>query len=315
MPLERRMVVVETDSPRADLVVQALTGASRSIVRGMFDQGCVTLNGAPCREAGQPAAAGTRVEVAFEPGRRYREAPRAHEARAFRVAFEDRWLVVVEKAAGVLTVPTIRRETDTLVHQVARYWSRGRRTPQRACIVHRLDCDTSGLLVFARTEDLAQALKRQFEAHKPEREYAAIVAGLLPDDRGTFRSRLATDEDLDQYSTHVPGEGKPAVTHYEVVERLDGATFVRVRLETGRRNQIRVHFAEAGHPVLGDLRYRPDEARHPAWRYPRLALHARTLGFAHPVTGAPVRVTSDLPAEFDAFLRRTRREDGRPRKP
>jgi 23S rRNA pseudouridine1911/1915/1917 synthase len=302
MAREVRSSVLTVDTSRVDLVVQALTGASRAVVRGMFDHGCVSVDGATCHEAGAPAAVGAKIDVVYEPGRRYKEVARAWSNRAFRVVFEDRYLVVVEKNAGILTVPTVRRETDTLVHEVARHWSRGQRTPQRAYIVHRLDRDTSGLLVFARTEALAQALKSQFEAHKPEREYAAIVAGIVPDDRGTFRSYLATDEDLDQYSTDESGEGKLAVTHYEVVQRLRGATFLKVHLETGRRNQIRVHFAETGHPVLGDPRYEPRLAVHPAWRHPRLALHARTLGFQHPVTGVAVRVTTELPEAMRVFL-------------
>ena len=310
MARELRSTVLSVESPRADLVVAGLTGASRAVVRGMFDHGCVSVDGMPCGEAGTPLAAGARVDVSFDPGCRYKETPRAFANHAFRAAFEDRYLIVVEKSAGILTVPTVRREVDTLVHQVARHWSRGQRTPQRAFIVHRLDADTSGLLVFARTEAIAQALKAQFADHKPEREYAAIVAGNVSEDRGTFRSYLATDEDLDQYSTDVPpgtpGAGKLAVTHFEVVLRLRGATFLRVHLETGRRNQIRVHFAEAGHPVLGDLRYEPRLATHPLWHHPRLALHARTLGFRHPVTGAPVRVTTDLPPAFLTFLQKAK---------
>ena len=302
MAKAQQRLVLESDVARVDLVVQGMTGASRAIVRGMFDHGCVKVGGQPCDEAGAPVARGTVVEVAWEIERRYKEIPRTRTSRAFRIAYEDKHLIVVEKVAGILTVPTERGEQNTLVHEVARHFSKGPRITQRACIVHRLDRDTSGVLVFARTDAIAQALKAQFADHKPEREYAAIVAGTLREDRGTFRSYLATDEDLDQFSTTRPGEGKLAVTHYEVVQRLKGATFVRVHLETGRRNQIRVHFAEAGHPVLGDVRYEVERARHPAWREKRLALHAKTLGFVHPVTGVPVRVTSALPAVFMAFL-------------
>ncbi|MBM4397336.1 MAG: RluA family pseudouridine synthase [Deltaproteobacteria bacterium] len=306
MPLTRRSVVLDRDAPRADIVVQGLTGATRAVVRGMFDAGCVTVDGARCGEPGARAAAGARVEVAFEAGRRYRETQAASEhggfRGGFRVAFEDRHLVVVEKPAGMLTVPTVRREKDTLVHLVARHFSRGRRELRRAFIVHRLDRDASGVLVFARSDAVARALKAQFEDRKPEREYAVIVAGTVARDAGTFRSFLATGEDLDQRSTGEPGEGKLAVTHFEVLRRLRGATYLRVRLETGRRNQIRVHFAEAGHPVLGDTRYEPARARHPLWREPRIALHALTLGFVHPVAGARVRVTSDLPRAFVTFL-------------
>jgi len=303
MAKAQQRIVLEQDTPRIDLVVQALTGASRAIVRGMFDHGCVRVGGQPCRQAGAAVSRGTVVEVAWEPERRYKQTPHSRSSRAFRIAYEDKDLIVVEKTAGILTVPTERGEQHTLVHEVARHFSKGERITHRACIVHRLDRDTSGVLVFARSEAIAQALKAQFADHKPEREYAAIVAGRLEQDRGTFRSYLATDEDLDQFSTATPGQGKWAVTHYEVVQRLQGATLVRVHLETGRRNQIRVHFAEAGHPVLGDVRYEVDKARHPAWREKRLALHAKTLGFVHPVTGAPVRVTSALPECFAAFLK------------
>jgi 23S rRNA pseudouridine1911/1915/1917 synthase len=305
MPKERRSAHLDADTARVDRVVQSLTGASRAGVRGMFDHGCVSVDGVACAEAGMPAPRGALVEVVFDPRHHYREKPPERPSRAYRVAFEDGHLIVVEKNAGILTVPTARRERDTLVHAVAARFSRGR-VPQVAHVVHRLDRDTSGLLVFARTDAVAQALKRQFADRKPEREYAAIVAGHLERDAGTFRSYLAVDEDLDEVSSDDPREGRLAITHFEVVERLRRATFVRVRLETGRRNQIRVHFADAGHPVLGDTRYSPAAARHPAWREDRLALHARTLGFVHPVTGRPVRVTTDLPPVFEAFLAATR---------
>lgn len=308
MPREHRSIKLDGPVPRVDRVVQALTGASRAAVRAMFAEGCVLVDGTPCREPGSRAGAGARIDVHFDPGRRYREAAAVRPGQP-GVVWEDRHLVVVEKQAGVLTVPTLRGERDTLVHRVARYFSRGR-TPQRAFVVHRLDRDTSGLLVFARTDALAQALKRQFASHKPEREYAAIVAGRVGPDSGTFRSYLATDEDLDEVSSEDPGGGRLAITHFEVVERLRDATFVRVRLETGRRNQVRVHFADAGHPVLGDTRYSRERARHPAWRHPRLALHARTLGFEHPITRREVRVTTDLPPEIQEFLEATRQRGG-----
>lgn len=307
MPRERRSVVLSEPAPRVNRLVQPLTGASRSVVRRMFDQGCVTVDGVPCAEAGMPAPVGAVVEVAFEPGRRYREAPPARPSHAFRVVWEDARLVVVEKLPGVLTVPTLKRERDTLQHAIALHFTRGRsRDLGDAHVVRRLDRDTSGLLVFAPTHGMAQALKDQFKARKPEREYAAIVAGRVERDEGTFRSYLATDEDLDEVSSEDPSEGRLAITHFGVLERLRGAAYVRVRLETGRRNQIRVHFADAGRPVIGDTRYAPDRARHPAWHHPRLALHARTLGFVHPVTGRPVRVTTDLPPEIAAFLEATR---------
>src|SRR6185503_15777677 len=130
-----------------------------------------------------------------------------------------------------------------------------------------------GLLVFGKTSAMASALKNQFAARKPRREYMAVVAGELSPREGRFETYLATAGNLDRYSTRDRRKGELAVTHYEVEAQANGATIVRVRLETGRRNQIRVHFAEAGHPVLGDPRYRTDLAVHPRWSYRRLALH------------------------------------------
>ncbi len=119
---------------------------------------------------------------------------------------------------------------------------------------------------------------------------------------GTFRSYLITDEELNQYSTKDTKRGKLAITHYEVLAYYDGATQLRVTLETGRRNQIRVHLAEAGYPVLGDARYLPEKARHPAWPHERLALHAAHLGFFHPILRKKFRFQTELPQEFSTFF-------------
>jgi 23S rRNA pseudouridine1911/1915/1917 synthase len=118
---------------------------------------------------------------------------------------------------------------------------------------------------------------------------------------------LATNKDLTRFSTDDETIGQLAITHYRVVAYLDGATLMQVRLETGRRNQIRVHFAEAGHPVLGDPRYEPELAAHPRWRHERLALHARLLGFEQPITAQPLRFESPLPNEMEQFLKRATR--------
>jgi len=174
-----------------------------------------------------------------------------------------------------------------------------------AFAVHRLDRGVSGLLVFGKTQDIVRQLKDQFAASKPEREYIAVVAARLKQKHGTFESLLATDKDLNRFSTEDESIGQLAITHYRVVADLDGATLVQVRLETGRRNQIRVHFAEAGHPVLGDPRYQPELAQHPHWQHNRMALHARLLGFEHPVSGQALKFECPLPTEMEQFVRHT----------
>jgi len=297
----REVSLTAADGERAGALVHRGTGLPHSVVRGLFDHGCVERAGQPCDDAGALLAPGETLEVRYDPARRYRGKPRPRPSAAFRLVYEDPYLLVVEKAAGVLTVPN-HGEPDTLLGAVQSYLGRGRKKPPPVLVVHRLDRETTGLLVLARTADVAHALKTQFAAHKPERMYLAIVAGHLPAESGTFRSRLATDPSLNQRSTSHPNAGKLAITHYRVRQRVPGATAVEVRLETGRRNQIRVHFSEARHPVLGDPRYTPEQARHPRWKTRRMALHAAVLGFTHPETGRALRFEAPPPEELARFL-------------
>jgi len=285
---------------RLDQTLRALTGLSHNSVRGLIESGAVSLNG---REATDPAlllSGGEHITARYEPGRRYRPKAKPRPNRGFRLVHEDPHLVVVEKQAGVLSEPN-KGEKDTLVQYVESYLGRGRRKSGRVWVVHRLDRDTSGLLVLARHPKIAAALKDQFAKRKPQREYVAFVAGRVKAEQGTFSSLLATDAHLNQYSTRDTAVGKAAVTHYRVTGRLTGATEVRVTLETGRRNQIRVHFAEAGHPVLGDIRYEAQLAFHPRWKERRLALHATLLGFTHPETGKALLFECPPPEAFERF--------------
>ena len=299
----KKMTTPEQLAGRADGVVRALVERSRSEVRGLFSQGCVKLNGHPCDDAGEHVDAGDAVEVRYDPQQRYHERARPWEDDAFSIVFEDKHLIVVEKTAGTLTTAANPGDKNTLVEALMRYFAhRGIR--ERVPLVHRLDRDVSGLLVFAKSRAIAEELQRQFEARKPERQYAAIVKGVIGEsgDKGTFESYLATTRSHQRYSTDLAGEGELAITHFQLEKIVHGASWVRVWLETGRRNQIRVHFAEAGHPVLGDSRYRPDISKHPRWRAKRLALHAAVLGFTHPVTGKPLRFQSRLPKAMRLFL-------------
>lgn len=287
---------------RVDRVVQLITQRSRADIRGMFDHDCVFLNGEPCPEAGTIVAVGDQVEVKYDAHTRYKEKSRPPLDRAYSLVFEDEHLIVVDKAAHVLTVPTDHGEANTLIDAVSRYLAHQRRQP-RAFAVHRLDRGTSGLLVFGKSRQIAEQLQEQFRLRKPDREYRALVAGIVEPACGTFESRLSTNSGLQRYSTgHWEEDSEHAITHYWTERIVRGTTYVRVMLETGRRNQIRVHFAEAGFPVLGDERYEPKKAQHRAWTAARLALHAAILGFTHPVTGKPVRCESPLPQEFVRFL-------------
>jgi 23S rRNA pseudouridine1911/1915/1917 synthase len=306
MPLATKSAAVEADSPligqRIDRLVQQLCGLSRSQVLGLFDHGCVSLNAALCTQAGHALASGDRVTLKYDSKQRYHPKPKPRRNLGFEIVFEDKHLIVVDKPAELLTVPTRREESNTLIDRVGDYVKHVGKA-RGAYAVHRLDRGVSGLLVVGKSPEIVQQLKDQFAASKPEREYVAIVAGHVEQQQGTFETLLATDKDLNRFSTDDQAIGQVAITHYRVIAKLIDTTVVQVRLETGRRNQIRVHFAEADHPVLGDSRYRRDLAAHPHWRYSRLALHARLLGFVHPVTNQPLRLESPLPAEMNRFIR------------
>ncbi|HET9237506.1 MAG TPA: RluA family pseudouridine synthase [Oligoflexus sp.] len=293
--------VLESDKGRVDILVARLLGFSRARVRGLMDHEGVTLNGTECLDYGAQVKAQDVLGLIYDPERKYREKPAERKTHGFSLVFCDEHLAVVNKEAGILTVPTDRREKNSLVDLLSTHLASGQSRGPKVSLVHRLDRDTSGLLVFGQRPAIAEDLIRQFSARKPEREYYAIVAGKLAQDQGTIRSFLQTDKALNQKSST---RGELAITHYRVITRYPDSSLVAVNLETGRRNQIRVHFAEMGHPILGDERYEKDRAFHPDWPYKRLALHARMLGFNHPVTRRELRFEAEVPEEFKRFSRR-----------
>ena len=271
-----------------DVLAQRFPDSSRTTLRSILQSGRVRVNDLPCRDARQEIVSADRVDVASRRDGRQLD-PRV------RVMYLDDDLVVIEKAVGLLTVPPenepSRQDTAELI--LSRWLGDG---SKRVHVVQRLDRDTSGVLVFARNGDMRDRLKSLFARHDIERLYIAIVHGSLDPPDGTIRSRLAEDDALRMQIVR-DGEGKEAVTHYRTIEA--GARFSRleVTLETGRRNQIRVHLAERGHPIAGDAMYGIAGDR----SLPRLALHARTLGFVHPRTRKHMTFLAPLPAEMERF--------------
>jgi 23S rRNA pseudouridine1911/1915/1917 synthase len=220
---------------------------------------------------------------------------------AFLLLHKDSDLVVVDKKAGVLTVGRPSgRGVDLMTRLTELLGSRATIIP-----VHRLDRPVSGVLVVARHARAELALREQFAAHDVERRYIAAVSGILAEDTGTYESTLASEGRT--LRVHSAEEGRTAITHWRVLERFPGAdaTLVEVALETGRRNQIRVHFAEAGHPLLGERKYLdeedPDASSSQGTH--RIFLHAEVLGFIHPRTGHPLRFEADLPPDLVAWRR------------
>jgi 23S rRNA pseudouridine1911/1915/1917 synthase len=274
-------------------------GASWSDVRRLCATGKVRLDGRVALDPALRVAAGARVSVDMA-------APRPRpEIVGFRVAFEDGHLIVIEKPAGVSSVPYERKEAGTALDLIRESWRRGgkRATAKPLYTVHRIDKDTSGLLCFAKTRLAERALHRVFQQHLATRAYLAVAHGAVESRR--IESSLVPDRgDGIRGSTRHSGQGQRSVTHVEALRALRGATLLRVRLETGRTHQIRVHLAEAGHPLVGETVYIRDllrAGRHPL-PSPRLMLHAATLGLPHPVTGASIDLAAAPPPEFVTVL-------------
>lgn len=215
--------------------------------------------------------------------------PRRHRLRGLEVVFEDRDLIVVEKPAGLLTMSPHKDQPDTVERILTAYLRKGStRSRLRAYVVHRLDRETSGLLVFAKSERVQQQLKHSWR--DTDKRYFAVVHGQLAKKKGTISSYLAEDRDQFVHSTKNAAEGKWAETEYVVLRETPQFSALVVTLLTGRKNQIRVHFSESGHPVVGDPKYGRKEKK-----AVRMALHAMHLAFDHPYSGRRMVFDSPVP--------------------
>jgi 23S rRNA pseudouridine1911/1915/1917 synthase len=270
---------------------------SRSHAVALIDSGRVTVDGA-VRQKRFALDAGSVIVIAAADERATSEVNSPDESVPYEIAYEDEYLLVIDKPAGVVVHPAAGHWTGTLAQALSGI-AAGGPDGSRAGIVHRLDRDTSGLIVVARSDEVHRALTRSLAAHELRREYLALVDG-RPDARtGTIDAPIGRDRrdrTLHSIDTDVPREAR---THFEIERMLAGSTLLRVVLETGRTHQIRVHMAAIGHPVCGDPQYGV------AGRYGlrRQFLHAARLAFPHPITGAEVDVRSELPDDLVAALR------------
>lgn len=221
--------------------------------------------------------------------------------------YEDEALLVLDKPAGLLAVPLDRRPGAASVYDLIehRLRSHGKRRP---FVVHRIDRDTSGLVIFARNEDAQTALKAQFRRREPERVYLAVVHGHPAPLSGEWRDYLVWDEAASLQRAARPREpnAMEAISHYRVLETFDAASAIEVRLHTGKRNQIRIQAQLRGHTLVGEKRYVASAGHAEAIPFARQALHAHRLAFTHPVDGRPLRFESPVPSDFVGLLTRLR---------
>ena len=287
---------------RLDAFLAARGGsASRAAAQRAIERGEVTVNGA-ARPKNHRVEEGDRVAV--EEAART-EPPAPPEGVPFEVVYEDEHLMVVDKPAGVVTHPARGHTGPTLAEALAGRASGG--PPDRAGIVHRLDKDTSGLLVVARSDDALQALQRMIRAREVTREYTALVEGHPDAESGTIDAPIGRDRGNRTVMSTRTDRARDAVTHFEVLERLPRTALLRVRLETGRTHQIRAHLAAIGHPVVGDPQYGGRESGRRVG-LERQFLHASRLMFSHPATREWVRCESKPPVELSHALDNARRE-------
>jgi 23S rRNA pseudouridine1911/1915/1917 synthase len=295
--------IVERDGDTVAAFVKARTGEPWSQVKRWIERGKVFVDGAPVTADAVRVAAGQRVEVRLA-------APRPRdERREGELVHDDAQVVVIDKPAGVSSVPYEERETGTAMDLIRGAWRRMGKpaTAVPLHVVHRIDRATSGLLMFAKSKRAERALAAQLRTHDVDRLYLCVAHGVVRS--RTIESSLVVDRgDGLRGSTTRAGQGKAAITHVRALEALRGATLCEVRLETGRTHQIRIHLAEAGHPLVGETVYIRDYANAGGAPIasPRLLLHAATLGFTHPTTGLEVRLRAEPPADFTEVVARLR---------
>lgn len=317
MSLETVTITRESANTTLSAVVRSqLVGYSWSKVRRLVESRRITINGELCLDPARRLREGQIIEILDRP------APKPRQNETVKIAYFDTHLVVVEKPSGISTVrhplerdwpakrkalsPTLEEIVPKFIAQREGHSRKG--PPPRLRVVHRIDKETSGLVVFARTVSAERELGKQFRRHSVLRRYLAVIPGSIRSQK--VATRLVRDRgDGRRGSTRLPGVGKPAVTNIELIEEFVDYSLVSCRLETGRTHQIRIHLAELGHPVCGEKVYNRllgGKVLEDRSGVPRLALHAAELGFIHPVSGESLQWSMPLPPDLQSLLSKLR---------
>ncbi|MBA3239316.1 MAG: RluA family pseudouridine synthase [Parachlamydiaceae bacterium] len=267
-----------------DALMLLFSDSSKTTIRSWIKEGRVSVDAAPIKSAKFVVAKGQMISV----GQKARLVE-----NQFPIIYSDNAIVVIDKPDGLLSVSTAFEKTETAYAYLKRKYY-----PRQVYVVHRLDQETSGVMIFAFSELSVERLKKTFEKHDLQRCYTAIVEGRLTDQSGTWESYLYDDSNYVVRVAEDPSEGELAITHYRVKDTNRNYTWLELTLETGKKNQIRVHCQSAGHPVVGDKKY--GSSCNPL---KRLGLHAHYLAFAHPITGKLMKFTSPVPERFHKLMR------------
>lgn len=273
-----------------DFLMQKMSGISRNKVKSLLSNRVVLVDNTITTQYNFELKKGMKVQISRAKNNREFKNP------MLKLVYEDAYILVVEKKEGLLSVATDHQKERTAQHILNEYVKRSHRF-NRVFVVHRLDRETSGLMMYAKDEKTQHTLRDNWQEIVTDRRYVSIVSGDMERDAGTIESWL-TDHKLYVSSSPVDdGTGRYAVTHYKTIKRANGYSLVELDLETGRKNQIRVHMSEMGHPVIGDERYGSD-----CNPIGRLGLHAFKLCFYHPVTGEHMKFETPYPSAFKTLM-------------
>ena len=260
-------------------------------VKSMMRHHQFAVNGTPMSQFDFMVQPGDEFSVNFDQSFRVFKHPR------IQLVYEDNDILVINKGYGVLSMGTDTVKTGT-AYSVMREYVKYHNPRAQVFIVHRLDRDTSGLMMLAKSQEAKDAMQHNWNNMVLNRKYVAVVEGVIPDDEGVVKSYLAETAQFEVYSTQDPTKGQLAITRYKVLKRSSGYTLVELELDTGRKNQIRVHMKDLGHPIVGDRKYGASSSP-----IRRLALHARTLRFVHPITRKEMNFELPVPTRFAGLVK------------
>ena len=281
--------VCDKEMPLLEYLLATLPGSKNKIKDILHGRG-IKVNGKIVTQYDYPLVPGTRISVSLS------KKNDTFKSRFVDIVYEDQWIVVIDKKPGILSMAA-GHSTLNVKTVLDDYFKRSRQRCT-AHVVHRLDRDTSGLMIYAKSKDIEQELERDWHGRVFDRRYVAVVSGEMEEDSGTIANWLKDNKAYVTYSSPVDNGGKYAVTHFLTLDRTTDHSLVEFKLETGRKNQIRVHTSDMGHPICGDVKYgNGDDPLH------RLCLHAYVLCFYHPVTGRPMEFSTPIPPLFRSLFK------------
>ncbi len=309
----KKTIAGEEDlNKRIDILAAEKTGITRSQIQKLMEKGYLLVN-AKRVNRNYRVKSGDVIELTVTEESYIELIP---EALTLEILYEDKFLIVVNKPAGIVVYPAAGHKTGTLMNALRYHCKKLAKagSPLRPGVVHRLDKDTSGVMVIALDDAAYYNLAEQFKQRTINRRYVALISGTLRGDSGEIRLHIGRSEsDRKKMSTRVR-KGKEAITVWKVLERFQNATLIQAKLKTGRTHQIRVHFASVGHPVLGDRTYgkkieteiQTETGKRKKISFPRQMLHAELLGFIHPSTGKYLEFHSPFPGDMEEMLKKLR---------